>query len=192
MPVPQLIKPKRFGDERGWFSETFSQRAFDALGLSIRFIQDNHAYSKAAGVLRGLHFQAPPDAQTKLVRCTAGAIFDVAVDIRNGSPTFGRHVAATLSAANGWQLLVPAGFAHGYLTVTEDSEVQYKVDSFYAPASEGGLSWDDPALAIDWPLEGRTPVLGPRDLAWPRLANLETPFDYDGEPLSPLDLAGAA
>lgn len=192
MPAPRLLKPKRFGDARGWFSETFSQRTFDALGLNTVFVQDNHAFSRAKGVLRGLHFQAPPDAQSKLIRCSAGAIFDVAVDIRKGSPTWGQHVAATLSAENGWQLLVPAGFAHGYITITENAEVQYKVDAFYAPASEGGLLWDDPALGIDWPLEGGERVIAPRDLAWPTLAELDSPFDFDGEPLIALDPAGAA
>jgi dTDP-4-dehydrorhamnose 3,5-epimerase len=186
----QLIKPRRHTDERGWFSETYNRRTLAAVGVTGDFVQDNHAYSRQSFVLRGLHFQAPPAAQTKLVRCVAGAIWDVAVDIRRGSPTYGRHVAAELTAENGWQLLVPRGFAHGYLTLRPDTEVQYKVDAYYAPQTEGGLLWDDPDLALPWPLEGETPMVAAKDEALPRLAGFESPFDYDGEPMTPLDVAG--
>ena len=140
----RLIKPRRHGDDRGWFTETYNRKRFTEIGVPGEFIQDNHAYSRPCFVLRGLHFQAPPSAQTKLVRCVAGAIWDVAVDIRRGSPTFGQWVAAELTAANGWQLLAPRGYAHGYVTLEPDTEVQYKVDSYYDPAAEGGLAWDDP------------------------------------------------
>ena len=187
MPT-RLIKPKRFGDERGWFSETYSRQVYEAAGVAGEFVQDNHAFSKAAYVLRGLHFQSPPKAQAKLIRCSRGAIFDIAVDIRAGSPTYGQHVAVELSAQNGWQLYVPRGFAHAYLTLTPDSEVQYKVDEYYAPEAEGGLIWNDPALRIAWPLDGATPTIAPRDAAWPVLDDLRTPFFYDGAPMTPLEI----
>ena len=188
MPT-RLIKPKRHGDERGWFTETYNRRTFAAFGVEGEFVQDNHAYSRARFVLRGLHFQAPPSAQTKLIRCVAGAIWDVAVDIRRGSPTFGRHVAAELTAANGWQLLAPRGFAHGYLTLEPDTEVQYKVDAYYDPGAEGGLAWDDPGLALPWPLDGETPIIAAKDSTWPALKDFETPFEYDGAPMTPLEIS---
>ncbi len=187
MPT-RLIKPRRFGDERGWFSETYNRKTFVALGVDEVFIQDNHAYSAARFVLRGLHFQAPPNAQTKLVRCVAGAIWDVAVDIRRGSPTWGKWLAAELTAESGWQLLAPKGFAHGYLTLKPNTEVQYKVDALYAPESEGGLAWNDPTLALPWPLSGATPTVAAKDATWPGLEGFESPFDYDGVPMAPLDL----
>ena len=189
MPT-KLIKPKRHADDRGWFSETYNRRSLARLGVTDEFVQDNHAYSRQRFVLRGLHFQAPPSAQTKLVRCVVGAIWDVAVDIRRGSPTFGQHVAAELTAENGWQLLVPRGFAHGYVTLQPDSEVQYKVDAYYAPETEGGLIWDDPDLALPWPLDGESPMVAAKDAALPRIADFLSPFDYDGEPMSDLDFTG--
>jgi dTDP-4-dehydrorhamnose 3,5-epimerase len=185
-----LIKPRRHGDDRGWFSETYSRRGLAALGSDIEFIQDNHAYSRQRFVLRGLHFQAPPMAQTKLVRCVAGAIWDVAVDIRRGSPTYGRYVGAELTAENGWQLLVPRGYAHGYVTLTPDTEVQYKVDAYYAPETEGGLIWNDPDLALPWPLDGHTPTVAAKDAVLPKLAEFQSPFAYDGVPMTPLDDEG--
>ena len=189
MPT-RLIKPRRHGDDRGWFTETYSRRTFAAIGAPGEFVQDNHAHSRPRLVLRGLHFQAPPSAQTKLVRCVAGAIWDVAVDIRRGSPTFGQWVAAELTALNGWQLLAPRGFAHGYVTLEPETEVQYKVDSYYDPATEGGLLWNDPGLALPWPLGGETPVVAAKDLTWPTLTTFDTPFEYDGVPMAPLDFAG--
>ena len=186
----RLLKPRRHGDDRGWFSETYSRRGLADLGFDREFVQDNHAYSRQRFVLRGLHFQAPPAAQTKLVRCVAGAIWDVAVDIRRGSPTYGRHVAAELTAENGWQLLVPRGYAHGYVTLLPDTQVQYKVDSYYAPETEGGLRWDDPDLALPWPLDGETPTVAAKDGVLPGLAGFDSPFDYDGAPMTPLDPMG--
>jgi len=183
----RLIKPKRFGDERGWFCETYSVKAFAEWGIDLVFVQDNHSMSRDAGVLRGLHFQAPPHTQAKLVRCTRGAIWDVAVDIRRGSPTFGKWVAAELSAGNGHQLLVPVGFAHGFVTLQPDTEVQYKVSDIYAPDCEGGVIWNDPALAVPWPLPVGGPVLSAKDQILPRLAELDSPFDYDGVPMAALD-----
>jgi dTDP-4-dehydrorhamnose 3,5-epimerase len=184
----QLIVPRRFGDERGWFTEVYSEAAFAARGLSDRYVQDNHSLSRPAGTLRGLHFQTPPHAQAKLVRCIRGAIFDVAVDVRAGSPTFGRWVGATLSAENGHQLYVPVGFAHGFLTLEADTEVNYKVTDIYAPRHDGGLIWNDPDIAIVWPLApGLQPVLSDKDQLLGRLSAFESPFAYDGRPLLPLE-----
>lgn len=183
----RLIEPKRHGDARGWFSETWSEAALAAFGIDRRFVQDNHSYSRAAFTLRGLHFQLPPFAQAKLVRCTRGRVFDVAVDLRGGSPTYARHVAAELSAENGRQLFIPAGFAHGFVTLEDDTEVQYKVSAPYAPAHDTGLAWDDPDIGVAWPLPpGGRPLLSLKDEALPRLASFESPFDHDGHPLGPL------
>ncbi len=173
-----LITPRRFGDERGWFSETYSAAALAEAGFMRRFVQDNHAMSARRGVVRGLHFQAPPWAQDKLLRVARGAVLDVAVDIRRGSSTFGRAVAVELSEENGRQLLVPRGFAHGYLTLTERADVLYKVTDAYAPEAEGGLLWSDPALEIDWPVAPGEVTVNARDAAWPSLAALQSPFTY--------------
>ncbi len=185
MPV-KLIKPARFRDGRGWFSETWSRARYAELGVDADFVQDNHSLSREAGTLRGLHWQAPPFAQAKLVRCVAGAIWDVAVDARVGSPSFGRWVAAELSADNGHQLFVPVGFAHGFVTLRPDTQVEYKVSAPYASQAEGGAAWDDPALAIPWPLDG-APTLSAKDRALPPLAGAASPFADDGRPLEPLD-----
>jgi dTDP-4-dehydrorhamnose 3,5-epimerase len=186
----KLLKPKRFADERGWFSETYNESHFLAAGITTRFVQDNHSLSRGAGVLRGLHFQTPPHGQAKLVRCVRGRIFDVAVDIRRGSPTFGRWVGAELSAEKGEQLFVPVGFAHGFLTLEPDTEVIYKVSDFYAPQCDGGLRWDDATIGVRWPLPaGIAPQLSPKDAALPLLADFDSPFPYDGHPLAPLDPA---
>ena len=176
IPDVILVTPKRFGDERGYFSETFRENDYAAAGITGPFVQDNHAYSAQAGVLRGLHYQRPPSAQAKLVRCTRGAIFDVAVDIRQGSKTFGKYVSAELSAENGAQLYIPVGFAHGYLTLTEQCDVLYKVSDYYSPEDEGGLAWDDPMLAIDWPMPISEIRLSEKDRALDRLAALYSPF----------------
>ncbi len=171
-----LVTPDRHGDDRGYFSETFRANVYKEAGIAGHFVQDNHAWSAEAGVLRGLHFQAPPRAQAKLVRCTRGAILDVAVDIRKSSPTYGQHVSAQLSAENGAQLYVPEGFAHGYLTLTDDCVVVYKMTDYYAPETEGGLAWNDPGLAIDWPLRNGSPSLSVKDAKLPGLAGFESPF----------------
>lgn len=183
--LPLSIVPRRHGDARGWFSETYSRKDFAARGITCEFVQDNHSKSAAAGTLRGIHFQRPPHAQAKLVRCLAGAIWDVAVDLRHGSPSFGRWIAATLTAAGGEQLFVPAGFGHGFLTLTDDAEVGYKASDYYAADSEGGVAWDDPDMAIAWPLEGLAPTLSDKDRMLPGLRDLPPVFAYDGEPLEP-------
>lgn len=180
-----LLKPRRFSDERGWFSETYSRRAAAAVGIEDAFVQDNHSMSRDVGTIRGLHFQTPPHAQAKLVRCTAGRIRDYAVDVRRNSPTFGRHVSVELTADNGWQLFVPVGFAHGFVTLELDCEVAYKVTSFYAPDHDGGLRFDDPDIAIEWPLPSGGPSLSAKDRRLPTLAAFDSPFAYEGEPLSP-------
>jgi dTDP-4-dehydrorhamnose 3,5-epimerase len=182
----KLISPRRFGDDRGWFTETYNDAKYARLGIQVTFRQDNHSLSRSALVLRGLHFQAPPRAQDKLVRCVRGRIWDVAVDVRHGSPTYGRWVAAELSADNGRQLFVPVGFAHGFLTLEADTEVEYKVSDTYAADCDGGLIWSDPGLAIEWPLNGGAPVLSEKDARLPPLAEFQSPFAYDRDPLTPL------
>lgn len=172
----RIIVPRRHGDHRGFFSEVWNGRAMAAAGMDIAFVQDNHSLSAEPGTLRGLHYQSPPHAQTKLVRVLRGAILDVAVDLRRSSPTFGRHVAVELSAANWRQLLVPRGFAHGFVTLEPMTEVFYKVDAFYAPECDKGVRWDDPDLAIDWRLGGRTPVLSAKDREQPSWRDLPAHF----------------
>jgi len=173
-----LLTPKRNEDERGFFSECYKRAWFHEIGIVGDFIQDNHSLSRARGVLRGLHFQAPPYAQGKLVRVLRGAIYDVAVDIRKGSPTYGRHAAIVLDANDGDQLWAPPGFAHGFATLHEDSEVLYKVTAPYAPNSEGGVAWDDPDLGIAWPIDAARATLSTRDKNWPRLTDLASPFEW--------------
>ncbi len=178
IPDLLLLTPARLADPRGFFSETFRADAFAAHAVGVTFVQDNHAYSAQKGVLRGLHFQIPPRAQGKLVRCTRGAILDVAVDIRLGSPTYGRHVAVELSAANWRQIWVPPGFAHGYVTLEEGCEVVYKVTDYYAPECDRGIAWDDPALGIDWRISAGDAVLSDRDRKHPRLADAPASFQF--------------
>lgn len=179
IPDVKLITPRRFGDNRGFFSETWNRAAFAEAGIEADFVQDNHSLSATVGTLRGLHFQIPPFAQAKLVRVSRGAIFDVAVDIRTGSPTYGKWVGAELSAENWAQMYVPKGFAHGFVTLLPDTEVQYKVDAPYAPDHDRGIAWNDPAIAVDWPLEGRAPVLSGKDAALPALADIPAPFTME-------------
>jgi len=175
LPEVLLIEPKVFGDERGFFAETWNQRAFDAaVGRETRFVQDNHSRSRQ-GVLRGLHYQRPPHAQGKLVRVVSGAVFDVAVDVRRESPNFGRWVGFELSAANQRQMWIPPGFAHGFLVLSDSADFLYKTTDYYAPASEGCVRWDDPAIGIDWPLPGIAPTLAAKDLAAPLLAQCDWP-----------------
>ena len=178
IPDVRLITPQRHGDRRGFFSEVYNRERLATAGIDICFVQDNHSFSAQAGTIRGLHFQAPPFAQHKLIRVTRGAIFDVAVDLRRGSPTFGAHVHVRLSAALWNQLFVPAGFAHGLMTLEPDTEIIYKVSSHYAPEQDRGLLWNDPSLAIPWPLGTNEAVLSERDQHHPTLAELDTPFEY--------------
>ena len=180
---PVIVCPKRFTDPRGWFSETWNSEAFGKLGLPQGFCQDNQSFSKPKGTLRGLHYQVPPNGQAKLVRCLQGRIFDVAVDIRKSSPTFGHWIGVELSGDNGRQLFVPVGYAHGFLTLEENCMVAYKVDAFYSSEHDKGLAWDDPTIRIDWPLDGQ-PLLSAKDAALPTLAQLEVEFPYDGKPLA--------
>lgn len=177
IPDVLLLEPKRFGDERGFFSETFSRRALAECGIVSEFVQDNHSLSRQVGVVRGLHFQVAPSAQGKLVRVPRGAVLDVAVDLRHGSPSFGRHVSAVLSAANWKQMWVPPGFAHGFCTLEPDTEVLYKVDAYYDPQAERGLAWDDPALGIEWPVRREEAVLSDKDRRLPPLAELPRHFE---------------
>ncbi len=170
------IRLDRHEDQRGFFSETYNRRALAEAGIDTEFVQDNHSLSVLQGTLRGLHFQTPPAAQAKLVRVVRGAIVDVAVDIRVGSPSFGQHVSYRLSAKEWNQLYVPEGFAHGYCTVEPDTEVIYKVSGYYAPEHERGLQWNDPALAIDWPVP--EPLLSEKDRVYPALGELPEYFSY--------------
>lgn len=178
IPDVKLIRPRRFGDARGYFTETWNARRMAEAGLDIAFVQDNHSYSADAGTIRGLHYQRPPNAQGKLVRCARGAIRDVAVDVRLGSPTFGHWVSEQLSYDNGAQLWVPRGFLHGFATLTSDVDVVYKVDGFYAPDCDGAVRFDDATLAIDWGVDLAAAVLSDKDAAAPAFADFETPFVY--------------
>lgn len=176
IPDVLLIEPRKFGDARGFFSEVWKRSALVAQGFDVDFVQDNHSLSREVGVLRGLHFQRPPNAQGKLVRVVRGRILDVAVDIRQGSASYGQHVACELSAEAWNQLWVPRGFAHGFLTLEADTEVLYKVDAEYDAATDAGIAWDDPALGIDWPLPPGGPVLSDKDRKAPKLAGIAPPF----------------
>lgn len=181
-----LLRPRRFGDARGWFMETYSEMAALAAGIHERFVQDNQSFSALEGTIRGLHYQRPPHAQAKLVRCVRGSIMDYAVDIRRGSPTYGRHVSAKLTAEHGEQLFVPVGFAHAFVTLEPDVEVAYKVTDVYAPDCDGGIVWNDPTIGIAWPLPACGAVLSDKDKLLPTLAEFDSPFEYDGRPLAPL------
>lgn len=180
LPGVLILTPRRFGDARGFFSESWSRRTLAEAGIDIDFVQDNHSLSTTPGTIRGLHFQAPPHAQDKLVRCGRGALFDVAVDIRTGSPTYGRWTGVELSFENGRQLLVPAGFAHGFVTRAPETEIVYKCSDIYAPETEGALRWDDPDIGIDWDLGDARPVLSDKDAAAPGLAGFDSPFTWEG------------
>lgn len=190
--LPLLVTPRRIADGRGWFMQTWSEAGAETLGVRDRFVQDNHSLSRRAGTVRGFHFQTAPHAQAKLVRCVRGAIMDYAVDLRRGSPTRGRWVRAELTAENGRQLYVPVGFGHGFVTLGPDTEVAYKVSAPYAPDCEGGVRWNDAAIAADWPLPASGAVLSERDAALPPLDALDGPFEYDGAPLGALEEAAAA
>src|SRR4051812_40320106 len=175
-----LLRTERFGDARGYFAETYNERAFHAAGITARFIQDNQSYSAKRGTIRGLHFQLPPASQAKLVRVLQGSVYDVGVDLRIGSPTYGRWIGETLTAEGGEQLFVPRGFAHGFCTLEPDTVVAYKVDDFYAPESDSGLIWNDPTLAIAWPVAWPELVLSDKDIKLGRFADFVSPFRYEG------------
>ena len=177
LPGVLLLEPRRFGDDRGFFSESWSRKTLAEHGVDIDFVQDNHSVSAAVNTVRGLHFQSPPHAQAKLVRCGRGRLFDVAVDIRKGSPTFGQWVGYELSFANGLQLLIPEGFLHGFSTREPDTEIIYKCSDYYAPDCDGAVRFDDPDLAIDWGLIGDA-ILSDKDTNAPLLAQFNSPFTY--------------
>ena len=179
LPGVVILTPKRFGDARGFFSESWNRRLLAEHGIEMDFVQDNHSVSEAVNTVRGLHFQAPPDAQDKLVRCGQGALFDVAVDIRKGSPTYGQWFGTELSAENGRQLLVPAGFLHGFSTRAPHTEIIYKCTDYYAPQSDGAVRFDDPDIGIDWGLTGEA-VLSDKDAAAPLLKDFDSPFIWQG------------
>jgi dTDP-4-dehydrorhamnose reductase/dTDP-4-dehydrorhamnose 3,5-epimerase len=171
-----IIESNAFGDNRGWFTETYSKIKFDKLGIDTTFIQDNHSFSAQKWTLRGLHFQLNPKAQTKLIRCTKGKIMDVAVDIREGSPTYKKWVAVELTEKNKKQLLIPKGFAHGFVTLTNNVEVQYKVDEYYSPENDRSIRYDDPEINVDWGVIN--PILSEKDLNAPVLLESDANFKY--------------
>lgn len=179
LPGVLILTPRRFGDARGFFSESWNAKRMAEHGLHFDFVQDNHSLSAQVGTVRGLHFQSPPHAQDKLVRCGRGRLFDVAVDIRKGSPTYGQWVGEELSFENGRQLLVPAGFLHGFVTREPDTEICYKCTDYYAPECDGAVRWDDPEIGIDWGIAGEA-VLSDKDAAAPLLADFDSPFTYAG------------
>jgi len=176
LPGVLLITPRRFGDHRGFFMETYSADAYADFGIDCAFVQDNHSLSAAAGTIRGLHFQRPPHAQAKLVRVVRGSVFDVAVDLRRSSPTYGQWCGATLTAEGGEQYFIPRGFAHAFCTLEPDTEFVYKVDGYYAPESDAGLRFDDPDLAIDWPVDRAGVTVSEKDSSLPFLRDFDTPF----------------
>ncbi len=173
-----ILEPRIFNDQRGYFFESYNHRAFcEAIGRDINFVQDNESMS-TRGVMRGLHFQRPPFTQAKLVRCVVGRVLDVAVDIRKGSPTYGRHVAVELSAENHRQFFIPRGFAHGFAVLSPTAVFQYKCDNYYAPKADGGISIADPSLGIDWQLDPAGSILSPKDTAHPLLCDFDSPFTF--------------
>lgn len=180
LPGVLILTPRRFADARGFFSESWNQRVMEEAGIEITFVQDNHSLSRDVGTVRGLHFQSPPHAQAKLVRCGRGALYDVAVDVRRGSPSYGEWVGVELSADNGRQLLIPAGFLHGFVTRGPDTEVIYKCSDFYAPECDGAVRFDDPDLGIDWGIEASAAVLSDKDRAAQSFAAFDTPFVWEG------------
>ncbi|SPH16813.1 dTDP-4-dehydrorhamnose 3,5-epimerase [Defluviimonas aquaemixtae] len=182
LPGVLILTPRRFGDARGWFSEVWNRATLAEHGIMLDFVQDNHSYSSDAGTVRGLHFQSPPHAQAKLVRCARGSVFDVAVDIRKGSQHFGKWTGVELSAENGRQLLIPAGFLHGFVTREPDCELLYKCSDVYAPDCDGAVRFDDPEIGIDWGLDPAMAILSDKDRAAPLFRNFATPFVYEPSP----------
>lgn len=181
LPGLLLIQPRRFSDSRGYFSETWNRRTLADHGIDLDFVQDNHSLSHAAGTIRGLHYQSPPHAQAKLVRCGRGSLLDVAVDIRRGSPAYGNWFSAELSAENGTQLLIPEGFLHGFVTLERDTEIVYKCTDYYAPECDGAIRFDDPDIGIDWGIDPNLAILSDKDAAAPLLRDIESPFKYEAE-----------
>lgn len=179
LPGVVILTPRRFGDDRGFFAETWNRKTLEGLGITTEFVQDNHSVSAEVNTVRGLHFQSPPHAQAKLVRCGRGVLFDVAVDIRKGSPTYGKWVGVELSAENGRQLLVPTGFLHGFATRVPDTEICYKCSDYYAPECDGAVRFDDPGIGIEWGLSGDA-VLSGKDAQAPVLSNFDSPFVWEG------------
>lgn len=175
-----LLRPRRFADARGYFVETYNEKTFRAAGIDAKFVQDNQSFSAARGTIRGLHFQIPPAPQAKLVRVLRGSVYDVAVDVRAGSPTYGRWVAEKLTSEGGEQLFVPRGFAHGFCTLEPDTEVAYKVDGFYSPQCDSGIIWNDPSLAVDWPVAPGDVVLSDKDSKLGKFADFVSPFRFGG------------
>lgn len=180
LPGVLILTPRRFGDERGFFSESWNSKRLAEAGIEIDFVQDNHSLSAKPGTVRGLHFQSPPHAQDKLVRCGRGRLFDVAVDVRRGSPTYGQWVGEELSFENGRQLLVPAGFLHGFVTREPATEIVYKCSDHYAPECDGAVLWNDPDIGIDWGIAEGDAILSEKDAQAQRLADFDTPFTWEG------------
>lgn len=176
LPAVKTVLPRRFEDNRGFFSEVWNTRALAGAGIDVRFVQENHSCSRQAGTIRGLHFQSPPQAQAKLVRVGLGEILDVVVDVRRGSPTYGRHTKVHLSADNGLQLYVPEGFLHGFVTLTDDVHVYYLVNAYWSPECEGIVHWNDPALGIDWGVDASRALLSKKDAEAPPFSDFESPF----------------
>jgi dTDP-4-dehydrorhamnose 3,5-epimerase len=187
--LPRIIAPKRHIDDRGWFSETYHEKRLREAGITCRFVQDNQSSSKRAGTLRGLHFQVPPAAQAKLISVVRGRMLDVAVDVRRGSATFGKHVSIELSADSGLQFYVPVGFAHGFVTLEDDVVVMYKTSDYYSPSHDRGIRWNDPTIAFPWPFKGVDIIVSDKDAGLPFLEQFASPFTYDGCPLAPLTVA---
>ena len=180
LPGVMILTPRRFGDARGFFCESWNKRALAGQGLHFDFVQDNHSLSAQVGTVRGLHFQAPPHAQAKLVRCGRGRLFDVAVDIRKGSPSYGQWFGLELSFENGRQLLIPTGFLHGFVTREPDTEIIYKCTDYYAPESDGAVLFNDPDIGVDWDMGDVAPLLSDKDAAAPRLRDFDSPFTWEG------------
>ena len=175
-----ILEPRRFGDARGFFCESWNKQTLKEAGITVDFVQDNHSLSAAAGTVRGLHYQSPPHAQAKLVRCGRGRFFDVAVDVRRGSPTYGRWVGVELSFDNGLQLLIPAGFLHGFITREAETEIIYKCSDYYAPECDGAVRFDDPGIGINWGIEPGVAILSDKDRDAPLLSAFDSPFRYGG------------
>jgi dTDP-4-dehydrorhamnose 3,5-epimerase len=185
----KLLRPMRHVDSRGFFSEAYSKRAYMEIGIANEFVQDNHSLSRKKGVVRGLHFQIAPFAQAKLLRVLRGAVFDVVVDIRTGSPTYGQHIATVLSAEDWNQIFIPAGFAHGFCTLQEETEILYKVDHYYSPAHDRGIRWNDPALGIAWPVTASEAELSEKDKQLPLLADLGHVYSFTDSAAAPATAA---